>query len=360
MIGGCAWRDSGPVRIGLAGNFQDATGAPALRAAQLALEEINRTGGVDGRPIELVVRDDRANRDTAVAVATELYQSGVVAVVGHIYSGPTLAAAAVYNGGRDPVVQLTPSATAPEVSHAGPYTFRVCPSDRAHGETLAAWTRSRLRLQRAAVIYLNDDYGRGVRQTFAANFRRQGGALAGVYPYLGTTPEVGPYLEDLTHHERAEALVIAGYREDASTILRAARAQGFRGAVLGGDGLEGIEADGAIADGVYTSAAYLPDVATEANRRFLEAYRRRFPEAPAPNFAAVGAYESVHLLREVMGRVGTGRRAIRDGLAQVGSTAPAFAGITGPLAFDSLGDVPGRRVYVGVVERGRIRLADGQ
>ena len=87
-----------PIRIGLAGPFSDPVGAPMKRAAELAVEEINAAGGVRGRPLELVTRDDFGDPDSAVAVASALEAAKVVAVIGHVYSGTTLAAAPVYNG----------------------------------------------------------------------------------------------------------------------------------------------------------------------------------------------------------------------------------------------------------------------
>ena len=84
-----------PLKVGLAGPFSDDVGAPMRRAAELAVEEINASGGVNGRPLELVIRDDYGDPDSAVAVATALVDADVVAVVGHVYSGPTLAAAPV-------------------------------------------------------------------------------------------------------------------------------------------------------------------------------------------------------------------------------------------------------------------------
>ena len=113
------------------------------------------------------------------------------AVVGHLFSGTTLAAAPVYNGGDDPVAAISPSSSSPEVSSAGDHTFRVCPSDLAHGAALAEWVRETLNLERGAVLYLNDQYGRGIRQTFVEHFTRLGGRLESVDPYLGDRPDVG-------------------------------------------------------------------------------------------------------------------------------------------------------------------------
>ncbi len=124
---------SRPIRIGLAGPFSDSVGAPMKRAAELAVEQINQAGGIGGRRIELVARDDYGDPDSAVGIATDLEAAGVVAVVGHVYSGTTLAAAPVYNGSRTPVLQISPSSSAPAVTDAGDYTFRTWPERPATG-----------------------------------------------------------------------------------------------------------------------------------------------------------------------------------------------------------------------------------
>jgi branched-chain amino acid transport system substrate-binding protein len=356
LVTACANGGTGPIRIGVAGPFTDPIGRPMQLAAQLAAEEINASGGVGGRPLELVFRDDYANPDSAVFVAGELYDAGVSAVIGHLFSDATLAAAPVYNGGPDPVVAISPSSSAPEVSAAGQYTFRVCPSDNAHGAALAQWIRKRLGFQRGAVLYLNDPYGRGVRRTFVEEFLRLGGELDGIDPYLGDRPSVAPYLDRLAHRKKLDFLLVAGNRGEAETIIREARAKGLAFPVLGGDGLEGIEQSGALGEGVYYTSSYFAGLPTPSNRRFVEAYRRKFPDAGAPNQPAAATYDAVYLLRNVIARSGPARAAVRRELAGVGSATPAFEGVTGAVAFDAVGDVPNQNVYIGLVHRGRIEV----
>ncbi len=355
---GCRSPD-GPVLIGLAGPFTDPVGAPMKRAAELAVAEINVDGGIHGRPIQLVERNDFANPDSAVFVATDLYNAGVSAVVGHLYSGQTLAAAPVYNTGEAPVVALSPSSSAPEVSSQGRYTFRLCPSDLAHGAALARWIRNTLGLERGAVLYLNDDYGRGVRATFADEFGRLHGELVSVDPYLGDTPDVAFYLDRLVKSARAQFIVVAGNRTEAEQVLREARKRSVNVPLLGADGLEGIEQSGPLAEGTYVSQAYLPSIDRPANRKFVAAYVRKYPDAGLPNQPAAATYDAIYLLRDVIARAGTKRQAVRDALAQVGTVVPAYEGVTGRIAFDSVGDVPAGFVHIGVVRAGTLRLAEG-
>jgi branched-chain amino acid transport system substrate-binding protein len=352
-------RGERPIHIGVTGALSDPIGEPMRRAAQLAIGEINARGGVRGRPLALIERDDFANPDSAVRVAEELYSSDAVAVVGHLFSGTTLAAAPIYNGGSRPLVAITPSSSAPEVSDAGPFTFRMCPSDLAHGAALARWVTDRLQLKQGGVFYLDDDYGRGIRQSFATNLRNRGGTLVGMEPYLGSTPDVGPQLERLAKLQRPQFLFVAGNRPDAESIVRGARALSLQVPMLGGDGLEGIEEAGPLAEGTYVSAAYHPSLNTPANRKFVAAYAAKFPDAPVPNQPAAATYDAVNLLARAIEEGGPNRESVRRALDRVGHGTAAFEGATGKIVFDSLGDVPDKQVYITVVRNGAVLLAGG-
>jgi branched-chain amino acid transport system substrate-binding protein len=359
LSGACHRSGGDSVRIGVAGSFSDPIGLPMKQAAELAVEEINAAGGINGRRIELVARDDYADPDSAVFVATDLYDSGVSAVVGHLFSGMTLAAAPVYNGGANPVVAISPSSSSPDVTGAGRFTFRICPSDLAHGTALAHWVRDRLHLTRGAVLYLNDEYGRGIRQTFVSEYTRLGGDLLAVDPYLGERPDVGPYLDRLARGVHPEFIVVAGNRSEAEEVLRQARKRGLTMPVLGGDGLEGIQEAGELAEGVYLSSPYFPSIPSTANRRFVAAFHRKYPSAGMPNQPAAATYDAIYLLRDVIAQVGPDRAAVRRALAGVGSISPAFEGVTGTVAFDGSGDVPNQNVYIGLVRHGAVEVVDG-
>lgn len=346
-----------PIRIGLAGPLSDPVGSPMRRAAEMAVAEINGAGGVDGRMIELVARDDRGSPDTAVRVAGELAADQVVAVIGHVYSGTTIAAAPVYGAGPDPVPVLTPSSSAPEVTGSGGHIFRLCPTDLEHGAALANWIRHGLGLSRGAVLYLDNPYGRGIRQAFALRFRALGGTLLSVDPYLGDRPDVSAYLDRLERLGGLEFLVVAGNREDAEAIVLAVRTRGLTVPILGGDGLEGIETSPA-GEGVYLTAAYLPALDTPANRRFVQAYQARFPGTGLPNQPAAATYDALYLLRDVLRSGATTRRAIEAALASLGDDLPPHQGATGVLGHDGLGDLARMPVLIGRAGGGTVQLVE--
>jgi branched-chain amino acid transport system substrate-binding protein len=348
--------ETAPIRIGLAGPFSEARGRSMLVAAELAVREINAAGGLGGRQLELAIHDDSANSARAIAVAEALRADpAVVAVVGHLTSGTTLAAASIYNGGRDPVVAISPSASNPDLSGIGPYTFRVCATDLAHGGALARYAYEQLGVLSVAVLYQNDDYGRGILATFAEEFHRLGGTLATQDP-VAATVDVAPYLARIRREGRAGALMIAGDRASATAILRAARSAGLALPVLGGDGLTGIQAEGPLAEGVYISSNYLPDRPGDRNAAFLQAYAAA-SGGERPDHRGAGAYDAVYLIADAIRAAGTRRSAIRAALAAVGHGRPAYDGVAGRVVFDENGDVRDKSVLVGVVRGGRLVLA---
>jgi branched-chain amino acid transport system substrate-binding protein len=329
-----------------------------LRGARLAIEEINKAGGVRGRPLALDVRDDFGDPDSAVRVAGELYRSEVVAVIGSAYSGPTLAAAPVYNGGRRPLVQISPSASVPDLSNAGGYTFRTCPTDLEYGAALARWAHDHLGLSRAAILYVNDDYGRGFRVNFVREFERLGGVATVIAPFLASEPDVSAYLTRLQARRDADVLVLGANLTEGLAALQQIRASGLKLPVLAGDGFVGVETRGELAEGLYVSTAYLVGSKRLANRRFVSAYQREYPDAPPPDQGAASTYDDVRLLGQSIQQAGANRDRLRSVVAGIGSRTPAFEAAIGPISFDRYGDVPSLGVRIGIVRNGELEPAE--
>ncbi|HEY2806851.1 MAG TPA: ABC transporter substrate-binding protein [Gemmatimonadales bacterium] len=352
-VAGCN-SSSQPILIGITGPFSEARGRSMLLAAKLAVEEVNSSGMLGGRTLALDSIDDSASTVRAIAVAQELRDNPrVVAVVGHLTSGTTLAAADIYNGGRHPVVEISPSASSPDLSGIGRYTFRVCATDLVHGGVLARFALQQLGAKKAEVIYLNDDYGRGILTTFRQEFERLGGEVTDADPVLATTTDLTPYLEHIKQDDQAQVIMIAGDRTTAVTVLHQARAKGITLPIIGGDGLAGIQTEGAIADGIHITSNYLPDQTGPANAAFLRAYATVSGGTP-PDHRGAGAYDAIHIIAQAIRDAGTGRSAIRDALARLGKDRPVYEGVTGRISFDDRGDVPNKSVVVGVVRGGQI------
>lgn len=343
-----------PLVIGVVGPFSQPRGESMRLAAELAKREINAAGGIDGRMIELVIRDDSARGDVAIRVADLLYDDPrVVAVIGHLTSATTLAAAPVYNGGDTPVVEISPSASSPQVTDAGPWTFRICPAEQVHGARLAEWAWSNMGVRQVAILYENTDYGRGVRAAFTDNFQRLGGRVITQDPYLVGAPDVNPYLTRLMALPDVDAVMLAGSRTEGEAILARMTALGMSLPLLAGDGMAGLEHSADLQASLNISMMYLPDQAGEKNRSFVSAYRSANDDR-LPDHRGASTYDIVHLLARAFTDGASSREEVRAYLSGVGADRPAFVGVTGTIAFDENGDVPGKSVVVGTARGGAL------
>jgi branched-chain amino acid transport system substrate-binding protein len=347
-------RGGDSILIGVAGPFSQARGLSMKQAAQLAADEVNAQGGVRGRKLQLLFVDDSGNEDVAVRVAREFYDNPrVVAVLGHLSSNASIVAGHIYGSGSTPLTMITPSASSPDLSGLSRYVFRVTPNDLHQGEQLARFARQQIGARRTGVIYINNDYGRGLRRAFTATFANLGGEIIEEDPYLPATTSLEPYLERM-RSRGVDLLMLAAERPGAELALREMARLGLRWPVVGGDALSGIETLGSLAEGIHYSAVYMPEQPGPRNAAFVAAYARAY-DGQRPDHRGAGAYDIVHLLVRAIAQVGSDRSAIREYVAQVGAGGRnTFEGVTGTIAFDALGDVPSKAVLVGVVRGGRL------
>ncbi|UCC47748.1 MAG: ABC transporter substrate-binding protein [Gemmatimonadota bacterium] len=339
------------VRFGFAAPVEQYIGSETLRGAQLALERVNADNGIRGRTLELVAVTDSANPERAVRVAESFYtDESVVAVIGHVNSGATLAAVTIYNRG---LAAVSPTATSPEISGAGPWIFRVCSSDAANSAGLARFALRELG-SRAAILYANEPYGRGLREGFALAYAAGGGTLLEEYPYIeGRTTDFEPYLLGI-QGARPDLIFVAGLDISAGPIIRQARALGITVPFIGGDGILGLAGLDPVYDGTYVGLLYHPDAPGATGQQFVEAYRRAHGGQP-DHFAALG-YDAVLLVAEAVREVGFDRARIRDYLEEVGTSRDAFRGVSGLVAFDENGDPLEKSFAVGRIAGEAIEL----
>lgn len=338
----------GTVHLGMAGPFTQGFGAANRRGAELAVAEINAAGGINGDSLVIVYHDDAGEGGKAATIAQGFVDDErVLAVVGHVTSGAMVAAAKVYDGNIAAVATTASSAALTGIS---PWVFRVISSDSANGVDLAKFAQ-RLGKKRAAVLYENDAYGRGLAEAFRSNF---GGEVIAFDPIGYDGAHAAIYMDWLAARE-PDLVFVAGTEFTGMAFLRAARARGVRADFLGGDGWTGVVADAEASEGALVGAPFTAlDPRPEA-QRFVRAYRERFSQDPDGNAAL--AYDAVRLLAAAVGEAGRDREAIRDWLASR-RDAGAFAGVTGEIAFLETGDPIGKAFTMTRVTRGRLTLAE--
>ena len=347
LVSGCGVDE--PISIGVVGAFSQSEGAGVLWSAESAVNAINATGGIDGRPLRLVAEDDSAQPERARLLARQFYDDpSVVAVIGHTTTPEAMAAAPIYSSGPSPIVAITPSASVDDLPNTGPFIFQICPSDSDHGSALAAWTYNRLQAREAAILYQNDDYGRRLRNAYAISFETAGGAVVADYPYLAELPSFDPFLRVLRRRGGADVLLIAGTHDVVRRVVPTLDSVNLRTRVIGADRLTDLRRSPALFAGVLISSAYLPDRPTPRNRAFVEDFSADH-NTELPDHVAAGTFDAVHLLARSIAEVGTDRRAIRDYLATIGRGTAPFEGITGTIRFDDRGALQDREVKIGII-----------
>ena len=330
--------------------WNEAYGLMSRQGAELAVEQINRRGGIRSRRLTLVGVDDEGTGSKAALVAQDLVSAdSILAVVGHANSSATVAAARVYDG-RLPMV--SPSASSPELTGMSPWVFRVIPSDSANGQDLARFAAS-LGHTKAAILYENNSYGRGLADAFRRAFR---GEIIALDPVSVDGKEVEPYVAYL--RVRNPGLIFAAGSEASGLgILREARRQGLTADFLGGDGWAGVTTDTAASEGVFVATPFTAEDSRRDVQAFVRAFRAKFGHDPN-SFAAL-AYDATMVVALAIQEAGGDREQIRNYLASMGSDR-AYDGITGRISFDGTGDVTAKPMAMTRVRRGALIVHNGE
>jgi branched-chain amino acid transport system substrate-binding protein len=346
-VAACAPASDG-VLIAAAGNWDEEYGAMNKRGIDLAVEQINSEGGVLGRPLRVAMRNDRGDGARAVSIAAEfLANPEIVAVVGHVNSGTMVAAARVYDEGL-PAVSTT--ASSPDLTGISRWVFRVISSDSVNGLDLARFAGTQ-RFQRAAILYENNAYGRGLAESFERNFR---GAVVASDPIPSERDgNFEPFVSYLASRS-PDVVFVAGTEASGLAILREARRQHLSMAFLGSDGWTGVVSDTALSDGVFVGVPFSPQDPRDEVQRFTVAFRQRYGIEPDGNAAL--AYDATRLVARAVSDGGASREGVRRWLASR-TRDNAFPGVTGSIAFQSTGDVIGKGYVMTQVRRGALVVA---
>ena len=343
-------RSSEPVYIGVAGPWKEAFGRMNKQGIDLAVAHINARGGVRGRPLRLVERDDEGIGSRAAAVAGEFYANrNIVGVIGHVTSGAMMAAAPVYKQG---LAAIATTASSPDLSGISDWAFRVISSDSANGMDMARFATAH-GFKRVAILFENNSYGRGLAESFRRGYTGEIVALDPI-PSDGRT-SLEPYVSYL--RVRAPDLVfVAGTDASGRIFLREARRQTLKASYMGGDGWTPLASDTAIAEGIFVGAPFSAQDPRAEAQAFVRAYRERYSEEPDGNAAL--AYDATMLMASAITHAGTSRTAIRDWLAKLADDEP-HDGVTGRIAFHESGDVIGRGIVMTRVRQGSLAVERG-
>ena len=350
VFGCSAVGGDGTVVLGAAGPWTEGYGAMCRRGIELARDEINAAGGIRGAKLEIRFADDSARGAVAARVAQQFVESTqVLGVIGHMSSSAMLAAASVYDGH---LAAVATTVTTPSLTGLSSWIVRVISSDSANGAQLAE-AATRLGLKRAAILYENDGYGRGLSASFRAAFR---GQVISNDPISGEISNAEPYIAWLKT-ARPDVVLVAGNDASALVILREARKQQFTTQFMGGDGWTPVVVDTAASEGALVGAPFTADDPRPDARKFVDAFRLKFKMEPDAN-AALGYDATITLARAVEAK-GWDREGIRDWLHRL-TAGTAIAGATGPIRFWPSGDPVGKGIVITRVRRGHLVPEAGQ
>jgi branched-chain amino acid transport system substrate-binding protein len=337
-LAACAGSNA-PYIVGVVGPWKEGYGLQNLQGVQLAVEEINKTGGINGHALRVVERDDEGDGTKAARIAQDFVANpSISAVIGHVNSSGMLAAAPVYDG-QLPAVAT--SATSPDLTGISSWVFRIISSDSLNGIALANFASKFGQHGSAsvAVLYENNTYGRGLADSFRRSFH---GEILSLDPINADLPSAEPYVAYLKTR-KPKIVFVAGRVASGLKILKEAERQGFHPIFVGGDGWQGILADTATSEGAYIGMSFTPEDPSPAARAFVVSFRRKYNTVPDAHAAL--AYDATRLIAQALKEKGADRRAIRDYLHSL-NRETAYAGLTGPAFFEDTGDPVGMRFRV--------------
>ena len=315
----------------LTGN-EAAFGRSSHRGTELAIEELNKAGGVLGKQLKLITEDTQSKEGESSTVVSKLVsREGVVAVLGEVASGRSLEAAPICQQNKIPMI--SPSSTNPRVTQEGDYIFRVCFLDSFQGDALARFAINTLKAKKIAIMSdVAAPYSVGLADFFRQSFTKRGGTVVSEQKYSSRDTDFNAQLTAIKT-TAPDAIFVPGYYQEAGLVIRQARQLGISVPLFGGDGWEApelLQIAKEAAEGTYYSTHYSPEAQTPEVQNFVKAYKTKFNNEVPDAMAALG-YDSAIVLADAIKRAGsTEGPKLRDALA----ATKGVKGVTGTTTID--------------------------
>jgi branched-chain amino acid transport system substrate-binding protein len=338
MLPRAAWAQgtTGPIRIATVGPMTGqyaAFGAQMKAGAEMAIEDINRAGGVLGRQLVLEIGDDACDPRQAVSVANQMAGRGVRFVAGHFCSGSSIPASKVY--GEEGVLQISPASTNPRFTDEGSWnTFRTCGRDDQQGQVAGRYIADNFRGRRIAILHDNTAYGKGL-----ADETKKALNAAGVTEtlYAAYTPGERDYAAIVSRLQQAnvDVVYLGGYHTEGGLILRQAKERGMNVTLIGGDALvtnEFWQITGAAGEGTLMTFSSDPRKRPTA----AEVVQRFRAKNIDPEGYVLYTYAAIQTWAEAAKKINSLEpRRIAEALKAQGP----WQTVLGPISFDAKGDV---------------------
>lgn len=328
-----------------------ADGASAQHAVELAVKDLNASGGIKGKKAELIVYDDRFSPQEAVAIANKLIEKDqVVGVVSGSYSGPTRVTAPIFAKAGFPMV--AGYAVHPDVTKAGESNFRNGFLGEVEGGAAGEYAVKVLKSKSPAVINMDNDFGREISAGFIKRVEKLGAKVVAqqIYKFPGEK-DFRPFLTRIKD-AKPDLIFAAGYYNEAALIVRQAKELGIAVQILAEEGFDSpkfIELAGKDAEGVIIATNLDRDDPRPVVQNFLKNYRQSF--GIDPDMVGASSYDAFMILVSAIDRAGSiDRRAVVKALLDTKD----YNGLTGKITRFLKGEVV-KPVQFQIVKDGKFR-----
>ena len=287
------------------GGIGPTTGATAIygtaikNGAQIAVDEINAAGGINGKQIEYRFEDDQNDAEKAVNAYNTLKDWGMQMLVGTTTTAPCIAVAG--KTASDNVFQITPSASSPGVLSSGNgNVFQVCFTDPNQGVASAQYIAENKLATKIGIIYDSSDvYSSGIEEKFEAEAKTQGLNIVSKAAFTADSKtDFGTQLQK-AKDAGADLLFLPIYYQEASIILKQADTMGYKPKFFGVDGMDGIltveNFDTKLAEDVMLLTPFAADAKDKTVQNFVKTYKEKYKDTP--NQFAADSYDAVYALK---------------------------------------------------------------
>ena len=353
-------KDANTVKIGLNMELSGAVagyGNQEKEGAELAVKEINDAGGINGKKVELIVKDNKSDTAEAATIATSLTTSdNVIGMIGPATSGATKAASPNATKAKVPII--TPSGTDDSITvnngTVQEYIFRTCFQDSFQGVILANYANDHLKANKAVIIGdVSSDYAKGLTKSFKDTFK---GEIVADEKFNAKDKDFKAILTKIKDKD-FDFIYLPGYYEEAGLIIKQAREMGIEQPIIGADGFSDsklIDIAGAenMSNIYYTAHFSEKAPASDKVKTFIETFKKEYGKTPS-SFNAL-AYDSVYMVKAALeAEKENTSEALTKGLA----TLTDFEGVTGTMTMDKNHNPKKPAVVIGL-EKGEENTAE--
>ncbi|HEX8010932.1 MAG TPA: ABC transporter substrate-binding protein [Casimicrobiaceae bacterium] len=305
---------------------------------KLAVKEINAAGGILGRKIEYTASDTQSQPQVAKALAIRAIDDGAYVVMGPVFSGSILVSMAETK--RAGVPNFTGGEAAAITEQGNPYIFRTSFTQTTAMPKVARYLKDKLKAKSVAVIYTNNDYGKGGRDVFVKAIETQGiKVVADISTDPGQLDFSVPVLK--VKQSNADALFVYTNEEEAARALRELRKQGYDKTIVGETVLTSqkvIELAGEAANGAVAHVGLTADAPDPGIRAFAAKFQKEYNYKSDHN--GLKGYTGMYIVKAVTEKIGKfDRKAFANAMHGIRLSAKNYPGILMDVAFDNNGDL---------------------